>query len=410
MKKINGYILSFFFIALFSTSCKKADKAVAELPTPSTINQPVSTPEPKLLSVSYQSHSTKEMLISLAQLSGYGAFSTNIKYGINTYIVKYYTSLKGKKIIASGLVHIPDTSSAQTCLISLQHGTTFKKTEAPTANPSTSPSALLASTGYIALEPDFIGYGSSSDIFHPYYDKQSSADAVIDFISAIKELLAQDSIPYKKSLFMAGYSEGGYVTLAAFEEIEKHPIDSLTLKGVAAGAGGYDLKGMLGEIADTSYYPYPAYLAFILEAFNKTYQWNKPFSYFYAPSYASKLPNLLDGTHSGSEINANLSTNLDTLFNPVFYAKLKSGQATNLNNALAKNTITGWNTKAPLRLYHGTNDEIVPYSNTVTTYNTFLSAGADNVSFHEIPSGTHGSSFVPMLANFFLWFNTLKEQ
>src|SRR5690606_25925463 len=108
---------------------------------------------------------------------------------------------------------------------------------------------LFASAGYATFIPDYLGYGASTQILHPYYNERYSAMAVIDMIKAGKIFCKNEDIPVSDKLFLAGYSEGGYVTLAAQKEIESNPAHNLKITAVAAGAGGYDLTAMLADIA-----------------------------------------------------------------------------------------------------------------------------------------------------------------
>src|SRR5688572_22752894 len=107
---------------------------------------------------------------------------------------------KEKTVKASGLLLVPLGTNEPAPLISVQHGTSFSKDEAPTASPYTG-MELFASAGYIVLMPDYLGYGSSSEIFHPYYDKAYSALAVIDMITASKEFLLREKIGFNDKLF-----------------------------------------------------------------------------------------------------------------------------------------------------------------------------------------------------------------
>jgi alpha-beta hydrolase superfamily lysophospholipase len=75
-----------------------------------------------------------------------------------------------------------------------------------------------------------------------------------------------------------------------------------------------------------------------------------------------------------------------------------------LKAALQSNSVAGWKTDVPIRLFHGMRDEIIPYQNSQVTLEKFKSAGSENVSLTLIPSGTHGNSFEPMLRNFIPWF------
>jgi alpha-beta hydrolase superfamily lysophospholipase len=119
---------------------------------------------------------------------------------------------------------------------------------------------------------------------------------------------------------------------------------------------------------------------------------------------------LMTGQYDGGFINNKLTREVNKLFEPDFYEKLKTGNADEqLKEALNKNSVSGWKTAIPMKLYHGTKDEIIPYSNSETTLQNFKSAGSTNISLTPIEGGGHGSSFVPMLKSFVPWFNSLKK-
>lgn len=340
---------------------------------------------------------------------GQKKISKLLKYGVQSYTVVYETKWKGKLVKGSGLILVPTGITEAAPILSFQHGTTFSKDEAPSASSGYTGMELFASAGYIVLMPDYLGYGSSSEIFHPYYDKEYSALAVIDMITSAKQFLQKEKISFNDKLFLAGYSEGGYVTLAAASEIERDASHDLKLTAVAAGAGGYDLTHMLKGVTTDSYYAYPAYLAFVLMAYNHTYDWNKPLTYYFKKPYADALTKYMDGAHGGWTINSHLTTNLSSLFDTNFYAHLKKPEGESiLKQALKNNSIAGWKTKIPVRLYHGTKDEIIPFVNSEVTLKSFHTAGSPQVTLTSLPGGTHTSSFVPMLELFIPWFVELK--
>ena len=65
---------------------------------------------------------------------------------------------------------------------------------------------------------------ANSNVYHPYHIKDSYTRAVIHMIRAVKQLsqtlINEESFQYNDQLFLAGYSEGGYATLAAQAGIE----------------------------------------------------------------------------------------------------------------------------------------------------------------------------------------------
>ncbi len=339
---------------------------------------------------------------------GQADLASLLKYGVKSYNLVYETTYKGKPIEASGILLIPTGIIEDAPIVSVQHGTTFVKDEAPSTGSYTG-MELFASAGYIALVPDFIGYGKSADVFHPYYDKEHSALAVIDMIKSAKEFLTKEKIGFNEKLFLAGYSEGGYVTMAAAEEIETDASHNMKLTAVAAGAGGYDLVEMLRGVTTNNYYAYPSYLAFVIMSYNNTYDWNKPLNYFFNTQYADALNQYMNGEYGGSFINQKLTTDVTSLFNTDFYARLKQPEAeTELKQAIENNSIIGWKTTTPIRLYHGTKDEIIPYQNSEVTLENLKQAGSSDVTLTLIQNGTHGSSFRPMMESFIPWFLSLQ--
>jgi pimeloyl-ACP methyl ester carboxylesterase len=351
-----------------------------------------------------------ETLQSFASYAGQPAITKLVRYGVSTFKITYETKYNGKVIQASGLIYIPQNLSGPAPIVSLQHGTTFLKDDAPSSTGDFTGMEYFAAAGYIAVMPDYIGYGASAEIFHPYYDEQHSASCVIDFIKSAKEFLTGKNIAFNDQLFLAGYSEGGYVTLATAYELETNAAHGLKITAVAAGAGGYDLEEMLVSVTTKNHYAYPAYLAFVLMSYNNTYGWNKPLNYFFQEKYAKALQNYMTGEFDGWQINSKLTTDISSLLNPAFYARLKQQDGElELKKALTQNSVSGWASKLPIQLYHGTKDEIIPFQNSEITQENFRAKGSEHVTLTLIPGGTHGSAFVPMLQKFVPWFETLRK-
>jgi pimeloyl-ACP methyl ester carboxylesterase len=349
-------------------------------------------------------------LKGLAQLSGNTSVAALVRYEVDTYRIVYETSYQGEKVKASGLLFIPKGSKEPAPLISLQHGTTFVKGRIPSSMENFTGMEYFASAGYVAMMPDYVGYGSSDHLFHPYYDREHSAVVVIDMIRSAKEFLNMENVRLTDDLFMAGYSEGGYVTLAAAHELETNPEHQQKITAVAAGAGGYDLLEMLETVTTQRHYSYPSYLAFVLMSYNTTYNWNRPLEYFFQKPYADILKTHMNGQYDGWQINSRLSTEVTRLLDPAFLQRLKQpDDEAQLKRALAANSVRGWKTSLPIKLFHGTRDEIIPHGNSAVTLESFKEAGSTSVTLTLIPGGTHGGSFIPMLQQFIPWFETLRK-
>lgn len=79
---------------------------------------------------------------------------------------------------------------------------------------------------------------------------------------------------FNNQLFLAGYSEGGYATLATQKTIEENYQNELTVTASAFGAGAYDMLGTAKELLDSNNpaaLTYPAYVAFVLKAYDTIY-------------------------------------------------------------------------------------------------------------------------------------------
>ncbi|KAA6432275.1 alpha/beta hydrolase [Rufibacter glacialis] len=351
-------------------------------------------------------------LKEIAVSNGRPELAALIKYNVDVYRLVYLTNYNGKEIQASGLMVVPLNLTAPAAILSAHHGTTFDQKYAPSNFQINSLTGFepFGAAGYLTLVPDFIGYGVSKQILHPYYDVEHSGTAVVDMIKAGKSFFQKNKLALSGELFLAGYSEGGYVTLAAQKEIEEHPGHGLTVTASGAGAGGYDLEGMLTRIIGGEPYEYPANLAFILQAYNKTYNWNRPLTDFFQQPYATRIQELIDGTRTSSSINSALAKDPEKLFNTTFLAALRGNGEQALKAALKKNSLKNWVPKSPTRLYHGTADIMVPFFTSQSTYEAMKAANAPNLKFVSIPGGGHGSSLEPMIKDLIPWMEGFRSK
>jgi len=354
---------------------------------------------------------TRLQLQAVAALKGFGSFAPLIQYDAEFYKITYYTTLNGKKILASGLVGIPKNMPTTPALLSAQHGTMFSDADAPSNFPLTfSGFELGASAGFVTVVPDFIGYGESKDIVHPYYDMQSSAATVVDIIKATKYYLETRKTAINDKLFLLGYSEGGYVTMAAQKEIETNKSHNLTLTAVAEGAGGYDLTTMLAKVATVPTYATPAFLAFFINSYNTTYSFNRPLTDYFMPVYAAKIPALLDGSKTREQIDLELCTSPSALLSKTFFSSLSNPSAEpDFKAKIAINSFPGWYPVSLTRMYHGTADEAVFFETSQTTYDRFVLAGSKQLTLTPIPGGTHTTSVIPMILNALPWMKSLAQ-
>ena len=87
--------------------------------------------------------------------------------------------------------------------------------------------SLLASTGYVVSAPDYLGYGASKALPHPYEHAASLASASADMLRATREFCQQQAVSVTQKNFLLGYSEGGYATMALHKYLEANYASTL---------------------------------------------------------------------------------------------------------------------------------------------------------------------------------------
>jgi pimeloyl-ACP methyl ester carboxylesterase len=292
-------------------------------------------------------------------------------------------------------------------MLSFQHGTIVLDADAPSRLSATDSELLLygamASSGFIGVVPDYIGFGASADILHPYYVEDVTASAIIDMLFAASELAEEENISFNGRLFLAGYSEGGYATVSAHKSLEQDPQEMFELVASFAGAGAYDLQGMRSYLFDQTTYDDPYYIAYVASAYQSVYNISGTLDDFFNEPYASAIPELFDGMHSPSQINAALTTDMSLLLTSEardgFDTDPKFGE---WQQAFQQNDLPDWAPKVPLFLYHGEDDTTIPYENSLNTFVAFIGLGStpDDVKLIALP-GTHSTANGPYIQDFF---------
>lgn len=361
----------------------------------------------KIIETEFLANYSLEYLQAITGLAGDNIAFTPL-YAMNVYKVVYYTpDPKGNIVVASGAIFIPE-KDGPIPLLSAQHGTQSKRTFVASVDPSFSIDGLLgASLGYYVVVADYLGLGDS-EIIHPYHHAKSSATCIVDIIRAAKTFATENEIELNDQLFLAGYSEGGYVTLATQRELETYHRNEFNITAVSAMAGAYDLMLSEANIILSTEYNMPGYLAFIITAHNSIYEWNRLGEIFQEP-YTSRLPSLFDGTNTIREINSQLTTNISNLFNESFISSVRDSSETYVLASFVENSLLDFTPISPLLLVHGNSDEYVPYENSTAAYSFFTNRGATNIELVTIEGGTHSTSVFPAIVETMNWFNNFTE-
>jgi pimeloyl-ACP methyl ester carboxylesterase len=372
---------------------------------------------------------TPQQLSILLASSGV-SFGRSPTYNVNYYKVSYQTTApSGSVVTASGLLLVPQKAAGATSpLLSVQHGTITSQGFAPSnanlAVPNSVPSdvwgsVVAASFGYVVVMPDYLGYGDSQSLFHPYVQSAPAATTTIDMIRASKKILAGLGITASQQLFLAGYSEGGYATLATQKQIETSLSAEFTLTASEPGSGPYDLTGTVNTLmgaADMAGKTRPGYFAFVVDAYHAYYDSSSPLGNYFTSSALACANTYFAGGWYGSNTSGNFescvgSTVTANVLNSTFIADYNANStSTNaLKQAFAANDIYDWTPHVPTRFYYSPNDEAVPPANTTTAYSTMQTRGSTAVQIATCPltgiTTYHGSCSTPYLGDMLAFFD-----
>ena len=338
-------------------------------------------------------------------------------YDVKIYKIVYLTNDEsGELINASGALVIPQKLAIPAPLLSSQHGTTTLRLDvASTAPAAGQPYAHLealtfGTAGYITALPDYIGYGDSGNRFHPYLHTKTLAAAVVDLLRATRSYCATNNIALSGKLFLAGYSEGGYATMAATREIQENHAAEFAITASAPMAGPYDLSTSLLDVLSSASYPSPGIVAFAFRAYDRVYALNM-LSQVFSPVFAAKLDTLFDGSHDlASDINPALSTDIATLFQGQFLTDFKGSGAVALKSRIQENDLHNWTPAVAMRLFHCKGDDIVSFKNSQTAFSNFSSKGAKRFVqlVVPLPAGNHATCAGPAVLAAKSWFDTLR--
>jgi dienelactone hydrolase len=165
--------------------------------------------------------------------------------------VAYMTQDRGKMIEATTLVAYPSDLDTRTQLevVLVLHGTAgFTDSCAPSSSTDTRPLvAALASLGYVAVAPDYIGLralNGKTGFLHPYLVGEATAIASLDAVRAATKLLASKNgnACAKPRFATIGGSQGGHAALWV-DRLAPYYAKELEHVGVVATVPPADMVG-----------------------------------------------------------------------------------------------------------------------------------------------------------------------
>ncbi|MEM6378950.1 MAG: T9SS type A sorting domain-containing protein [Bacteroidota bacterium] len=329
------------------------------------------------------------------------------KYGVEAYKITYTTTdIRGVLDTASGLITIPNTSAITSPLALVQHGTVSGRDDVPSnLMGGYELGAFLTSTGYVAIQPDYLGLGESRG-FHPYVHADTEASAGIDMILAAKEFLEQRDVAFNEQLFVTGYSQGGHAAMAAHRELEANYSETLPVTAAAPMSGPYSISTATKEsLLSDDEYLFPGYALWTLMSYNEAYSlYDSVAQYVKQPyaTYAEAFYNeeiALDSLQRAliAELTATEGSSVVRfMFQDSIIDAVINRPNHPFNLALEDNDTFDWTPTSPTRLYYCMADDQVSFENSLLADSVMNANGAaDLTSFDVMPTADHIGCVTP---------------
>ncbi len=287
--------------------------------------------------------------------------------GVDIHRIYYRTTdPKGNPLKATGLVIVPTIKIPSYPWISLQHVTITGDAQAPSNKPEEG--IFEASQGFVTVVADQIGYGGSVGTLHPYLYKNAYPKILVEMLRAARTFAAANDINLGP-LFLRGYSEGGYATMALQKAIETQHSGEFQLIASAPAAGPYELevtavKGLALPLVN------PVNLSLLTLSYAEYLAPEMDLNKIFAIN-PNDVKAALNGSKTYDEALKILPAQTTALFKAEFIAdftleKPTTVEAIAMRRLLGENSHfkEGWIPKTPTRFYHCKDDEAVPSATT----------------------------------------------
>lgn len=350
------------------------------------------------------------LLADTAKFFGVSVTYTPASNAVRLYRVTYASVVPergNKPTVATGLLAIPDTKNSSFPMLSYQHGTVYGKEQVPSF-PDQSPETQLAiaqfaGQGYVVIGADYFGMGLSTEP-EGYMVKGSHQQATYDMLMASRTVLDHMTLAAPK-LFIAGWSQGGFVTMAFLEKLESAGVPVTAAATASAPVDVFAaLSGFLNfpRKNDADWVP----SLFILSSFAFE-------NYYGEPGLARSMINdayydISRRAYEKQPFDASqIPTDLHKLirndyFNPQFFAASAFGRL-----VAEKAHAYRWIIKSPVRNYFGEADEAITVGigQLAMTYQHAIGNGNMQVEAVSTGATSHRGTYATAVPQWKIWFD-----
>jgi pimeloyl-ACP methyl ester carboxylesterase len=305
---------------------------------------------------------------------------------VSAYVITYRTvDYYGNPIVASGTVYFPNDTHIRGVVEVAPIAFIQKTSGASGRIPSTE--AMQSCFGYITIIPDFIGYGVSQDIYHPFLEPEITGRVAYDMRQASREFLRTIGYELPEKTNIAGYSLGGSMAMAMVRYYQEHGED-VKIDKIGIGCGCYEPAAAFDAFARTGKSSY-CLIPTLIYSINKYHNLNLDFSKIFTGDLLANYEEWLDRSdeHNQWFIQDRIGSDLHNYMHADFFTEEKNEEFNKVYRILKElSHVDGWTPEKAIYLYHAEDDESVPFECALYAYEEFTKRGA-TISFF---SGTGG--------------------
>ena len=301
----------------------------------------------------------------------------------------------GSPLTLSGKLLIPKEGCIKNMII-VSHYTIGANYEAPS---ETFPmEGIWAAKGYIVVVADYIGFGITKERIHPYLHIKSTAQSVVDMALAAKPYLKKiGKEPESEEVILAGYSQGGATTVGVMDMIQDDYSNEFPIKKVYAGGGPYDLAATYDISMEWDETGIPCAIPMIVQGINAGENLGLDMSAFFQPKLLENYNEWINSKkYTVKEINTMIgASSLHEIMTEEGRNK-HSWETALLYQALLSNSVLRFTPRAPMYIFHSTQDKTVPFVNALKAEEWFKGM---NVHYDFGEYGKHGMGAVRFIIN-----------
>lgn len=316
------------------------------------------------------------------------------------------TGPSGDPVTLSAILYVPETAitNGRTLngVVIANHASITSDAERPSLVHDAQ--SIAAWKGYAVVISDYCGFGADAEHSQAYLNPEAAAEGTFDAYRAACQILKDSGVKYGSSLYNIGYSQGAFNGMANIKYLSEHPELGLKFKKSFLGGGPYDIRKTWQDYLDGSYPKAKPFAPLTVSSFIECGSLDLTYDRVFKGALLNNYNNwIVSKKYTLSQITAYLRQY--SLSDMLTRDVMTSGTAVNdmIMGVCDRFTLVkGWKPASGnvIRIYHSTQDDIVPYSN-FSSIKAFLDENATDctVSYKSGENGDHINAVVAWAAD-----------